>query len=570
MFIKTSHRRAYVPEWSKRRPRADNLSYAISTIRLGFSEMADALWSFVNKDFPGPCSEDSVLAAEWLSLFIGDKDLTDHSPLFPLGIAPQWGRLKEMGLFKERDVGRGYTTLGMTRSTWDLLFLAAVTPQSLTGLRAVRDAGWASSNEPVPLSVVTRAMGQSLLSEGLPGPIPYELVLAGLHMAGQKIRFLPNDAEPLIYVEVPAQPGDGDEMERDLPSLLDAGWMSAIPEGAVTDIGLDGHHEFETTHFHILNAATLLARVDRGFVPDWAPLGVADVEALQSSDDLRIVNIPFQPEDAASGLSRLAKSGRIRPDQLILSPPDRVIPASRSRGKPKAVPPRPETTFANIMTIMAEGWFKELAEHQENSHSFSNRPLFPYDGVARGAELMRILSLDGFSLSQARLRVERLMDPDEFESLISTHVDRDEKVEINVLLHMRRGNIGDPLSRFWQSLCLMNLDRSVEEIGVEDYSSSSGNSRITRLKIEGRLFMSERLPVMNMLSLAEQAGCKGFVSVGESFIGSELVPGSLIRRTQTLSLTCVDVANASTLSNDLLGRFDRAQDDMAGPSGLNL
>ena len=130
MFIEQSHRRAYVPEWSKRRPRADNLSYAIASIRLGKSDLAPAIWSSVNNDFPEQITEDAVLAAEWVSLFIGDTELTDSSPLLPLGWQAQWDRLDALGLLTERQIGRGYTGKGMARSTWDLLFLAAITPQS--------------------------------------------------------------------------------------------------------------------------------------------------------------------------------------------------------------------------------------------------------------------------------------------------------------------------------------------------------------------------------------------------------------------------------------------------------
>lgn len=93
MFINPSRRRAYVPEWSKRRPRADNLSYAIASIRLGESELAPALWSFVTGDVTEPAPEGVLLASEWLSIFIKDKELTEHSPLFPLGVASQWERL---------------------------------------------------------------------------------------------------------------------------------------------------------------------------------------------------------------------------------------------------------------------------------------------------------------------------------------------------------------------------------------------------------------------------------------------------------------------------------------------
>lgn len=569
MFIKQSQRRAYIPEWSKRRPRADTLSYAMATIRLGISDMVPAIWSFVKNDFSEEASDDAVLAAEWLSLFLGDEELTNHSPLLPLGWHAQWDRLNELGLLTERELGRGLTTKGMARSTWDLLFLAAITPQSLSGLRAVREGGWQRSEDPVPLSRATRALGKALSREDWPGPLPHELVLAGLHLAGHKIRFFQNGAEPLVYVSVPGGPDGGDELAPRLPSLLDDGWTSPIPQGVVTDIGLEGRDDSDTTHFHIFNAAAQLARVDRGLTSDWAPIDMTGFEALQGPDDLRIANLPFNREGSASGLSGLISSGRIRLGQLSPAPSDHVAPASRSRVKAKAMTPTPETTFTDILTIMGEGWFRELGEHQDNSHSFSNRPLFPYEGDDRVAELLGILSLDGFALSQARLRVDPLMDPELFEDRISDHADREGKTEINALLHMRRGSIGDPLSRLWQSLCLMNPDRSVEEIGVEDHSSSSGNPRITRLKIDGRLFMSERLPVMNMLSLAERAGCRGFVSVGESFTGAELLPGSSIMSNLTLSLTCVEAASALTLSHDLFGRFDRTAKHVTGPDGPN-
>jgi hypothetical protein len=72
-----------------------------------------------------------------------------------------------------------------------------------------------------------------------------------------------------------------------------------------------------------------------------------------------------------------------------------------------------------------------------------------------------------------------------------------------------------------------------------------------------------------MLSLAERAGCRGFVSVGESFTGAELLPGSSIMSNLTLSLTCVEAASALTLSHDLFGRFDRTAKHVTGPDGPN-
>jgi hypothetical protein len=565
MFINPSRRRAYVPEWSKRQPRVDNLSYAIASIRLGHSDLAPALWSFVSKDVPEPVPEEVMLASEWLSIFIKDKELTEHSPLFPLGVASQWERLSAMGFLSEERVKRGYTTQGMTRSTWDLLFLAAVTPQSLNALRAVRDAGWSVSEEPAPLSVVTRAMGQVLSCEGLPGPIPHELVLAGLHLAGHKIRFRPDGVEPLIHVATPVRP-DGDP-DRDLPSLLDEGWISRTPPDVSTNLGRDDRYVAETTHFHLLNAASLLSRADRGLMPGWAPIGTTGLEALQGPADLMIGPIPFGRDEAASGLSRLISAGQIRADRIIPPKPDHFgrLPGEKpGRGsKAKPLKAKTESSFSDILLCMGEGWFDEMASHQRNSHDFSNQPFLPYERDRRDAELLRILTLEGFAISQARLRTDRLMDREDFEARILDHADQEEKADIDDLLQGRRGSVGDPLARFWQALCLMNSGRTVEELGVEVFSHYAGNSEISRLKIDGRLFVSERQPLMNLLSAAEDTGCRGVVSVGESFNGGELVPGSRMRRTRTLSLTCVEVASALTLSHDLFGRFDRTPEDAA-------
>jgi len=568
MFINPSRRRAYVPEWSKRRPRADNLSYAIASIRLGHSDLAPALWSFVTGDVPEPepATEEVLLAAEWLSIFIKDKELTEHSPLFPLGVASQWERLSAVGLLSEERVKSGYTTQGMTRSTWDLLFLAAVTPQSLSALRAVRDAGWPVSDEPVPLSVVTRAAGQAQPCEGLPGPIPHELVLAGLHLAGHKIRFRPDGAEPLLHVAVPVRPEV--DPDRDLPSLLDEGWISRTSPDVSTNLGRDDRYVAETTHFHLLNAASLLSRADRGLMPEWAPLGKTGLQALQGPDDLMIGPIPFERDESASGLSRLISAGMIRADRIIPPKPDpfgRIFgdnPKSGSRAKP--VKTKAESSFSDILLCMGEGWFEEMASHQRNSHDFSNQPFLPYEPDRRDAELLRLLALEGFSLSQARIRADRLMDSEDFEARILDHADREEKADIDDLLQGRRGSVGDPLARLWQSLCLMSPDLSVEEMGVEVFSHYAGNSEISRLKIDGRLFASERQPLTTLMSDAEEAGCRGVVSVGENFIGAELVPGSRMRRIQTISLTCVEVASARTLSHDLFGRFDRTPEDVTG------
>lgn len=572
MFIEHSHHRAYVPEWSKRRPRADNLSYAIASIRLGECELVPALWSFVTGGVPEPATEDVLLAAEWLSIFIRDKELTKHSPLFPLGVASQWKRLSEMGFLSEERGKRGYTTQGMTRSTWDLLFLAGFTPQSLSALRAVRDAGWPVSDEPVPLSVVTRAMGQNLPCGGLPGPIPHELVLAGLHLAGHKIRFRPDGAEPLIHVAVPVRTEV--DLDRDLPSLLDEGWISHTSPDVSTNLGLDDRYVAETTHFHLLNAASLLSRVDLGITPEWAPLGTTGLQALQGPADLMIGPIPFERDESASGLSRLISAGMIRADRIIPPKPEPFgrgfggKPKSGSRAKP--VKAKAESTFSDILLCMGEGWFDEMKSHQRNSHDFSNQPFLPYETDRRDSEVLRLLALEGFSLSQARIRTDRLMDPDDFEAQISDHVDQQEKVYIDNLLQSRRGSVGDPLARLWQSLCIMSPELRVEEMGVEVFSHYSGNSQISRLKIDGRLFVSERQPLMTMMSDAEEAGCRGVVSVGESFTGSELVPGSRMRRTQTLSLTCVEAASSLTLSHDLFGRFDRTPEYLTSPDGLNF
>ena len=563
MFINPSRRRSYVPEWSKHRPRADNLSYAIASIRLGESELAPALWSFVTGDVPQPAPEEVLLASEWLSIFIRDKELTEHSPLFPLGVASQWERLSVMGFLSEERVKRGYSTQGMTRSSWDLLFLAAVTPQSLSALRAVRDAGWAASDEPVPLSVVTRAMGDEIGRAEWPGPIPHELVLAGLHLAGHKIRFRPDGAEPLINVAVPVRPEL--EPDRDLPSLLDEGWISRTSPDVSTNLGRDDRYVAETTHFHLINAASLLSRVDRGLTPGWAPLGTTGIEALQGPADLVIGPIPFERDESASGLSRLISTGQIRADRIIPPKPDHFAgvfgkkPKSSSRVKP--VKTKAESSFSDILLCLGEGWFDEMASHQRNSHDFSNQPFLPYEPDRRDAEVLRLIALEGFSLSQARIRADRLMDPEDFEARISDHADREEKADIDDLLQSRRGSVGDPLARLWQSLCLMSPDLSVEEVGVEVFSHFAGNSEISRLKIDGRLFVSERQPLMTLLSDAEGAGCRGVVSVGESFIGSELVPGSRMRRIQTLALTCVEAASACTLSHDMFDRFDRTPDE---------
>lgn len=571
MFINPSRRRAYVPEWSKRRPRADNLSYAIASIRLGESDLAPALWSFVTGNVPEPAPEEVLLAAEWLSIFIKDKELTEHSPLFPLGVASQWKRLGAMGLLSEERVKRGYTTEGMTRSTWDLLFLAAFTPQSLSALRAVRDAGWPVSDEPVPLSVVTRAMGDELVRGEWSGPIPHELVLAGLHLAGHKIRFRPDGAEPLIHVAVPVRPEV--DPDRELPSLLDEGWISRTSPDVSTNLGREDRYVAETTHFHLLNAASLLSRVDRRITPEWAPLGTTGIEALQGPADLMIGPIPFERDESASGLSRLISAGQIRADRIIPPKPDpfgRVFgekPKSGSRAK--SVKAKAESTFSDILLCMGEGWFDEMKSHQRNSHDFSNQPFLPYEPDRRDGDVLRLLALEGFSLSQARIRADRLMDPEDFEARISDHADREEKVDIDDLLQGRRGSVGDPLARLWQSLCIMSPNLSVEEMGVEVFSHYAGNSEISRLKIDGRLFVSERQPLMTLMSDAEEAGCRGVVSVGESFAGGELVPGSRMRRTQTLSLTCVEAASALTLSHDLFGRFGRTPEDLTGPDGPN-
>jgi L-serine dehydratase len=129
-----------------------------------------------------------------------------------------------------------------------------------------------------------------------------------------------------------------------LPSLLDGVWISEIPNGVVTDIGLDGRDDAKTTYFHILNAATLLSRVDRGLIPDWAPLGATGighgtpgavlaglagcvVETVTHDDVERVV------AEGADGMLALAGTHRIALDAQWL----RFMPQVRLARHPNAL-----------------------------------------------------------------------------------------------------------------------------------------------------------------------------------------------------------------------------------------
>lgn len=559
-MILPKHRRAYVPDWSKRRPKVDNISLAVANTVLCREDLMKNIWSMVTKDFPQETPETALLAAEWLSLFTGNfEDMNFFSPAFPLGLPMQWGKLSELELLKDFREKRSYPAKGLPRSTWDMLFLAAITPQSLAALADIRDLTWEDASEPVPLRHVTQAVSL-FLKDRHTAQIPFELVLAGLHMKGCKMRFQPDGGEPLLYIAIPDEFRPASAPET-MPSLFDGGWMRPIPEDLTTDLSSHDRREDVTNMFHLFQAANLLSAIDADHVPSWITQGETGRQVFSAENPVLICDIPFMKNEAASGFSELLKAGRISPEKIL-------APRQNFSARKKAFKlGRLEEHFASILTIMGEGWLSELEHHQQNSHSFSNDALLPWDHAERTEELLKIYALDGFSLSQARIRTEGLMEGDSFRAEIAEHLDAEDKADIDDLLQGRRGRIGDPLSRFWQMMCLSNPDTSLAEMGVDVVGGERGRSLVSRLRIDGLLFLSERKSLKNLLALAEMNGCRGFVSVGESLIGAKPSVRLLRMRDQTLSLTCVEAGSYEILSRDLFGRIPRhLEKDVADPS----
>lgn len=558
-MILPRYRRAYVPDWSKRRAKVDNISLAIANTVLGRDDLMTNIWSMVIKDFPPETPETALLAAEWLSLFTGNlEDMNFFSPAFPLGLPKQWRKLSELGLLKDFREKGSYPVKGLPRSTWDMLFLAAITPRSLSALTDIRDLTWEEASEPVPLREVTQAVG-SFLKDRHASQIPFELVLAGLHMKGCKMRFQPDGRDPSIHIAIPDEFRPTSTPEH-MPSLFDGGWMRPIPEDMTTNLSSHDRLEDVTNMFHIFQSANLLCNIDGDHVPSWTARGETGRQVLSAEKPVLICDVPFMKNEAASGFSELLKSGQISANKIFAP---RQNSSARSKPFKRG---KLEEHFASILTIMGEGWLSELEDHQENSHSFSNDPLLPWDNTQRTEELLKIYALDGFSLSQARIRTEWLMDGEAFRAEIEGHLDADDKADIDDILQSRRGRIGDPLARFWQMMCLSNPDKSVAEMGVDVVGGERGRSLVSRLRIDGLLFLSERKSLKGLLGLAELHDCRGFVSVGQSLIGA-MPSGRLLRvHDKTLSLTCVEAGSYEILSKDLFGRIPRhLEKDVAEP-----
>jgi hypothetical protein len=336
-------------------------------------------------------------------------------------------------------------------------------------------------------------------------------------------------------------------------SLFDQGWMRSLPRPDQSSITGSNELVPDTTFFTLLEAASKLNRFVSDSHPEWARLGTSEIDVLVDKDPYWIGGIPFVKNDMTTSLRGLLDKGALKREDVVRPP---VL----FYGDPKPVwPGKAEQGFAEVLSSLASGWVEELREHQANSHSFGTPELLPFNRAEKSALLTTLLSLDGFGILQARLRTDRLLRGGDFFQKIADHVDADLKAKIDRRLQSRRGSIGEPLARLWQALCFLTPDQTVEKMGVEVISERSGNSLISRLKMEDRLFMCERRPLDDLLAIAEQAGCRGFVSVGETLIGATPDPEyDGLFEIDTLSLTCVQVASQATLLHDLF-RVPRVQ-----------
>ena len=270
------------------RPRVDPLPLALAATVLGEMELVPALWDASHGRMLGSASREARLAASWLGLFIGEEGPSARrSPALPTGVLPQFARLEREGLIRELGAPDEAPSYGLSRSDWDLLFVSAINPKTVSALRQVMMLGWPHGAEPVPLSEVTRAV-PPVRVDGEPGRVrvPHELVLAGMHLSGLRVD-LSGGAEPLIHVEVPTSQHRRSGPDGPVPSLLDGGWLTPIPDGARTDLDPEDRRNRRTGLTHLFRAASLLRDAARETA--WDPE----------------VSLDFRFNDDASGLSTL-------------------------------------------------------------------------------------------------------------------------------------------------------------------------------------------------------------------------------------------------------------------------
>lgn len=458
------------------RPRVDPFPLALAATALGETDPVSALWDASHGRLIGGASRDARLAASWLGLFIGEEGPSARrSPALPTGVLPQFARLEREGLIRDLGAPDEAPSYGLSRSDWDLLFVSAINPKTLSALRQVMMLGWAEGGEPVPLSEVTRAV-PPVRVDGEPGRVrvPHELVLAGMHLSGLKVD-LSTGPEPLIHVEVPTPQHRRTGPDGSVPSLLDGGWLTATPEGARTDLDPEDGRNRRTGFTHLFRAASLFRDATRDTA--WDPE----------------VSLDFRSHDDASGLSALFTR---RPGMF----------ATRSS--------RGEKAFIEHFSPLGRSWFGGLNAQHEAMAGLNGTGLWPGDPEKRDAQITLVLAQQGVNLSSATAAGGSLMRPQAFRDLIRDHADPEEKSRIDDLLQLRGGVLKNPVARFWQSLCLRQPDRTVKEMGAE--IAPDADPRINAIRICDLLLVHPRKPLMDLLSEAERAGCRGIMSVSET------------------------------------------------------
>lgn len=497
------------------RPRVDPFPLALAATALGETDPVSALWDASHGRLIGGASRDARLAASWLGLFIGEEGpSTRRSPALPTGVRPQFARLEREGLIRELGAPDEAPSYGLSRSDWDLLFVSAINPRTLFALRQVMMLGWAEGGEPVPLSEVTRAV-PPVRVDGGPGRVrvPHELVLAGMHLSGLKVDLL-TGPEPLIHVEVPIPQHRRTGPDGSVPSLLDGGWLTPIPDGARTDLDQEDRQNRKTGLAHLFRAASLLLELTRGAARD--PDTGLDLHHIEG----------------ASGLSALfsARSGEFR--------------SRTDRG---------EMAFMSHFTPLSRAWFEGLGAQYEAMSGPNLSGPWPADPEGRDGQALLLLAQEGLTLSRASAGEAPLLPPNAFRDLIRDHADAEAKGRIDDLLQLRGGVLRNPVARFWQALCLRQPDRTVDEIGAEP--APDADPRINAIRIGDLLLAHPRQPALQLLSEAERAGCRSLMSVSEA--GPD-APVDLFR---------IEVRDQETLAR---GLFDRAPSDPAHRAGPSL
>ena len=458
------------------RPRVAPFPLALASTLLGEADPVSALWDASHGRSVRGVSYSANLAAMWLGLFIGEEGPSARrNPALPMGVLPHFPQLLRAGLIEEIGGPGEAPSFGLSRSNWDLLFLSAINPKTVSALRQVMMLGWSSGAAPIPLSEITRTIPPVKVEGELSRVrVPQEVVLAGMHLGGHKID-LSSGSEPLIFVDTPRLTSRRLGSDFPVPSLFDGGWLTPLAEGARTDLHAGDHLNRKTSLAHLFRAADLLR------------------DPLQDAAWDPEVGLNFRFIEGASGLSLL----------FTKNPGDF---ATRSQGG--------EYRFLKHFNPLSRTWFEGLGAQYEAMGSTNRTGLWPEDPKTRDAQILLLLAQEGVQVSRASAAGSPLIRPEAFRDLTRDHADAEKKSRIDELLQLRGGVLKNPVARFWQSLCLRMPDRTVQEMGAEP--APDADARLNAIRICDLLVVHPRKPVMILLSEAERAGCRGIVSVSET------------------------------------------------------